>query len=188
MLYFFNLCKLLWNTCYTQIICMCCLYFIFTGMNDFDLMLLRRGSILLTVDLFLLIILNFLKFLRRRLNYFKHLASWIDTTFQTLSVMCVTLHYKGTDDCFCSSTNTWQIAVITLFIGWIGLIVHLNKLPLTGIIINMLLSIFQTFIKLVIIATLLCFAFALPFYLLLSLPVSIAMITIGTMHVFYLYL
>jgi len=148
-------------------------------MSDFDLMLLRNGPLVSGADLLLLIILNCLKFLRRRLNYFKHLKSWIDTAFQLLSVICLLLHYKSTNDCFCTSTTAWQIVVITLFMGWIGLIVHLNKLPLTGIIINMLLSIFQTFIKLIIIAALLCFAFALPFYLLLALPVSIVMITIG---------
>ena len=156
----------------------------FAGMSDFDLMLLRNGSLALIPDLFLLIIVNFLKFLRRRLNYFKRLASWIDTAFQLLSVVYLILHYESTNDCFCPSTSTWPIVVITLFMGWIGLIVHLNKLPLTGIIINMLLSIFQTFVKLVIIAALLVFAFALPFYLLLALPVS----TIGASHMCYLYL
>ena len=63
--------------------------------------------------------------------------------------------------------------MVAAFFGWIGLIIHLTKFPVTGIIINMLLSIFYTFMKLVIIAALLCFAFALPFYMLLTQLVSL---------------
>ena len=130
------------------------------------------GAILLLVIISVLILLNVLKFYRRRIIYLQDLATYVEAVLAISTFVFVVLYLKSSSNCFCASTSTWEAAVVAVFFGWISLIIHLAKLPLTGIIVNMLLSIFYTFLKLALIATLLCFTFALPFYMLLTQPVS----------------
>ena len=112
-----------------------------------------------------------MKFYRRRLIYLQDLVTYIEAVLAVSTFVFVILYLQNKNDCFCASVSAWEAAVLAVFFGWMGLILHLTKLPLTGIIINMLLSIFYTFMKLAIILALLCFAFALPFYMLLTEPV-----------------
>ena len=133
---------------------------------------LDKCTKVLLVIVALLVALNIHKCYRRQITFFKDLSTYIEGTLTLSTVFFVVLYLDSSQNCFCASTYTWETAVVAVFFGWIGLIIHLTKFPLTGIIINMLLSIFYTFMKLVIIAALLCFAFALPFYMLLTQPVS----------------
>ena len=90
------------------------------------------------------------------------------------SIIFVVL-YKQTydeDRCDCISKGTWRVGVIAVFLGWTTIISELKKFPITGITINMLSSITYTFFKLTPVAALLIFTFALPFYMLLAIPVS----------------
>ena len=144
----------------------------FLGMSTLSIKFLDKATSLLFIITTFLLLLNVLKLSRRGINFFRILASWIDTAFLISSIVFVVLFLHTKDNCYCASTTTWEVGVIALFCGWIGLIVHLNKLPATGIVINMLQSILRAFSKLAIIGVLLCFAFALPFYILLTLPVS----------------
>ena len=91
-----------------------------------------------------------------------------------ISSICFAVFFKETheDQCDCISKGTWRVGVISAFLGWTTIISELKKFPLTGITINMLSSITYTFIKLTPVAALLIFRFALPFYMLLALPVS----------------
>ena len=118
-----------------------------------------------------LIVLNAMKFYRRRLIYLQDLVTYVEAVLAVSTFVFVILYLENRNDCFCASVSAWEAAVLAVFFGWMGLILHLTKLPVTGIIINMLLSIFYTFMKLAIILALLCFAFALPFYMLLTEPV-----------------
>ncbi|XP_065884360.1 transient receptor potential cation channel subfamily A member 1-like isoform X2 [Dysidea avara] len=140
------------------------------GMSTLSIKFLDKATSLLFIITTFLLLLNVLKLSRRGINFFRILASWIDTAFLISSIVFVVLFLHTKDNCYCASTTTWEVGVIALFCGWIGLIVHLNKLPATGIVINMLQSILRAFSKLAIIGVLLCFAFALPFYILLTLP------------------
>lgn len=141
-------------------------------MSDAAIRFLFTGTILLLVIMTVLIFLNVLRFYRRKLVYLRDIVTYIEATLAASTVVFVVLYIESKNDCFCASASTWEAAVVAVFFGWMCLIIHLTKLPLTGIIINMLLSIFYTFMKLVIIAALFCFAFALPFYMLLTQPVS----------------
>ena len=143
-----------------------------TGMSDAAVLFLFVGAMLLLVIMIVLIFLNALKFYRRRMIYLKDLVTYVEAVLSVSTFVFVVLYLESRNDCFCASTSAWEAAVVAVFFGWMGLIIHLTKLPLTGIIVNMLLSIFYTFVKLAIIAALLCFTFALPFYMLLTQPVS----------------
>ena len=142
------------------------------GISEAKIYFLEVGTTILLVIIIALIALNAHKCYRRRMIYFKDLTTYIEATLSLATIVFITLYFESSNNCFCASISTWEAAVVAVFFGWIGLIIHLTKFPLTGIIINMLLSIFYTFLKLVIIAVLLCFAFALPLYMLLTQPVS----------------
>ena len=141
------------------------------GISKAEEVFLYVGTILLLIIMTVLIILKILIFYKRKLSYLKELIPYIEAILVASTFIFVILHIESKNDCFCASASTWEVAVVAVFFGWMGLILHLTKLPLTGIIINMLLSIFYTFMKLAIILALLCFAFALPFYMLLTQPV-----------------
>ena len=130
------------------------------------------GSIFLFFIMAVLLILNVLKFLERRLIYFQDLVTYIETVLAVSTFVFLVLHLKHRNTCFCATENAWQAAVVAVFFGWMGLLIHLTTLPWIGMIINMLLNTFYTFMKLIIIAILLCVAFAIPFYMLLAQPVS----------------
>ena len=77
-----------------------------------------------------------------------------------------------TSDCFCPDRATWTVGVIAVFLGWMNLMFFLRRVPSTGITISIMFNIFTTFLGLIFIAALLIFAFAIPFYMLLVIPVS----------------
>ena len=141
-------------------------------MSEVGIRFLEAGTTVLLVIVVALIVLNAHKCYRRKMIYFKDLTTYIEATLSLSAIIFISLYLESSKNCFCASIGTWEAAVVAVFFGWIGLIIHLTKFPLTGIIINMLLSIFYTFLKLVIIAVLLCFTFALPLYMLLTQPVS----------------
>jgi len=68
-------------------------------------------------------------------------------------------------ECLCPSRGQWQAGIFAVFFAWIDLIFYLNKWPLVGIYIQMLMSILQNFVKVLIMTILLLFAFNLAFYM-----------------------
>ena len=110
------------------------------------------------------------QFWRRRLQYLLDFENWLEILIYVLSVIFV---YRDlTSECFCPDRATWTVGVIAVFLGWMNLMFFLRRVPATGITISIMFNIFTTIVKLVFIAALLIFAFALPFYMLLVIPVS----------------
>ena len=72
--------------------------------------------------------------------------------------------------CLCVYNWQWQIGVVSVFLGWIGLISFLQKWPVTGIYVLMFINIIQSFLKIAFLALLLVIAFALAFYMLFFEP------------------
>ena len=68
-------------------------------------------------------------------------------------------------DCQCIALWQWQCGVIAVFLSWINLLVFIAKFPLTGIYIIMLMRVFYTFLKVVLLSSLLVVAFGLSFYM-----------------------
>ena len=130
-----------------------------------------RVVIIVSVILF---IFNMLKLIRRKRTFILDIASWTEVLFSVSSALFAIfyLHTYKAHQCDCISNGTWRIGVVAVFSGWCSLTARLSKFPVTGIIINMMLSIIYTFISLLPIALLLCFTFALPFYMILAQPVS----------------
>jgi len=72
--------------------------------------------------------------------------------------------------CLCVYSWQWQIGVVAVFLGWVGLITFLQKWPGTGVYILMFLSILRSFMKIAFLALLLVIAFGFAFYMLLFEP------------------
>jgi len=134
-----------------------------------------RGSCGIVIFISVIVfVVNMLKLIRNKRMFICNIASWTEVLFTVSSAFFAIfyLHTYKEDQCDCISNGTWRIGAVAVYSGWCTLITHLSKFPVTGIIINMLMSILYTFISLIPIALLLYFTFALPFYMLLAQPVS----------------
>ena len=112
------------------------------------------------------IVMETLQFLKRRKGYLLELENYLE-----LLMICSTVTFviQGlVEGCFCIQGYAWQFGALAVFLAWIDLILHLKKLPLTAIPINMLQSIVLTFLKLMYLPIALIIAFAIPFYMLFS--------------------
>ena len=119
------------------------------------------------------IFIKVLKLFRRKISFITDISQWIGLFFYIFSIIFVLFHRSTyQSECDCISKETWRIGAFAVLLGWSTLLNDLSKFPHIGIIINMLLSITLTFIKLIPVAALLIFTFALPFYMLLARPVS----------------
>ena len=103
------------------------------------------------------IFIKVLKLFRRKISFITDISQWIGLFFYIFSITFVSFHRSTYDQCDCVSKGTWKIGAFAVFLGWNSLLIDLSKFPHTGIIINMLLSITLTFIKLIPVAALLFF-------------------------------
>ena len=101
------------------------------------------------------------------------IENWIEVVVYVTSIVFVSFHLQSQSKCFCPTKPTWVIGIIAVFSGWIYHVVFSRRIPFTGVIIGIMYNIFITFIGLILIAAQLIFAFALPFYMLLTIPVSV---------------
>ena len=67
--------------------------------------------------------------------------------------------------CHCITSWQWQLGVLALFLGWTNLVIYASKFPLMGIYVIMLARVFYTFLKVVLLASILVIAFGLSFYM-----------------------
>ena len=111
------------------------------------------------------------------LEYFLVPSNYIEIPLFILSIVFVSVFQH---DCLCPTRGQWQAGFIAVFLAWIDLALYLDKLPLFGIYIQMLLKIIRNFLKVSVMAVLLLFAFGFAFYMAFyepDLPVSFFVIS-----------
>lgn len=140
------------------------------GLTDSESAFITTAGVLIIIFSICKLLLECLQFWRRKLHYVLDFENWLEVFIFVLSVVFLLYHLSS--ECFCSDRRTWTVGIIAVFLGWMDLIVVLRRIPMTGITISIMYNIFATFLELIFIATLLIFAFALPFYMLLVIPVS----------------
>ena len=91
-----------------------------------------------------------------------YLTTYMEIPLYILSIAFVSVFQH---ECLCPSRGQWRAGAFAVFFAWIDLIFYLNKWPLVGIYVQMLLRILQNFVKVLIMASLLLFAFDLAFYM-----------------------
>ena len=110
--------------------------------------------------------IELLQLLQRRKDYITEIENYLELL---LIFSTFTFATAGqAEGCFCIESYAWQFGALAVFLAWIDLVLHLKKLPLTAIPINMLQSIVETFLKLIYLPLILIIAFAIPFYMLFS--------------------
>ena len=105
-------------------------------------------------------------------KYFQSASNYIEIPLFILSIVFVSVFHH---ECLCPTHAQWQAGIIAVFLAWIDLIFYLEKLPLIGIYVQMLLQIIKNFCKVSIMAIFLLLAFGLAFYMAFyepDLPVS----------------
>jgi len=101
------------------------------------------------------------------LEYLQDWVNWLEIPLYLFSIMFT---FVFATPCLCVYSWQWQIGVVAVFLGWVGLITFLQKWPGTGVYILMFLSILRSFMKIAFLALLLVIAFGFAFYMLLFEP------------------
>ena len=111
----------------------------------------------------------------RRFEYITDWINWLENIVFVASIIFVWIFHN---DCYCSTVWQWQVGVIAVFFAWINLIIFVQKLPQTGIYVVMFISIFYTFMKMLILSFLLVVSFTLAFYMLFYRPANIVSVEV----------
>ena len=106
-------------------------------------------------------------FYNHPLEYMLDWSNWLKIALYTFSIIFT---FVFVTPCLCVYSWQWQIGVAAVFLGWIELIISLQKWPVTGVCILMFANIVQSFLKIAILALPLVITFGLPFYMLLFEP------------------
>ena len=101
------------------------------------------------------------------LEYLQDWVNWLEIPLYLFSIIFT---FVFTTPCLCVHSWQWQIGVVAVFLGWVGLITFLQKWPVTGVYVLMFVNILGSFMKIAFLALLLVIAFALAFYMLLFEP------------------
>ena len=138
----------------------------FTTDPDSSQVFLRFAATVLLGYCLALGTIELLQLLQRRKDYITEIENYLELL---LIFSTFTFATAGqAEGCFCIESYAWQFGALAVFLAWIDLVLHLKKLPLTAIPINMLQSIVVTFLKLIYLPLILIIAFAIPFYMLFS--------------------
>ena len=94
------------------------------------------------------------------------------TNFLELLLYGSTLTFVSVFDtsCLCPTNYQWQFGILAVFLGWINLLLFVQKFPGIGIYIVMFLKICKTFLRTVVLLLLLLMAFGLAFYMAFDEP------------------
>ena len=115
------------------------------------------------------ILIELVQLINRRLHYFLNLHSYLEVLIFVTVILFIQV---DDDECYCADRRLWQLGAAGCVLAWLNLVYILKRLPFTAIPINMMLNIIITFLSVVLLPMLLIVTFALPFYMLLSDPVS----------------
>ena len=95
----------------------------------------------------------------------KYLLDWVNWAEIPLYLCSIIFVFVFATPCLCVYRWQWQLGVIAIFLGWIVLIVFLQKWPLTGVYVLMFIHVMKSYLKVTLLALLLITAFGLAFYL-----------------------
>ena len=134
---------------------------------------LFAGAVFTIMTALLRLAIEVIQLCRHPVEYLQDWVNWLEILLYMCSIIFT---FVFATPCLCVYNWQWQIGVISVFLGWIGLISFLQKWPVTGIYVLMFINIIQSFLKITFLALLLVIAFALAFYMLFFEPDEIVSI------------
>jgi len=140
-----------------------------TGITETRTNTLKALRIILYVLSVIGIIIEVVQLVTKRHQYFLNLHSYAEVTVYVIVLFFIQVDES---DCWCNGELMWQLGAVGCVFAWLNLVYILKRLPFTAIPINMMLNILATFFSVILLPILLIATFAVPFYMLLSRPVS----------------
>ena len=140
---------------------------IYVGLSVHEYRFLYVGAVVTILTAFLRMALEIFQLCRHPLEYLLDWVNWLELPLYLFSIIFT---FVFATPCLCVYSWQWQIGVVAVFLGWIGLITFLQKWPVTGVYVLMFVNILVSFLKIAFLALLLVIAFALAFYMLLFEP------------------
>ena len=137
------------------------------GLSIHEYRFLFIGAAVTILTALLRLAIEIIQLCRHPEEYLQDWVNWLEIPLYLFSIMFT---FVFATPCLCVYSWQWQIGVVAVFLGWIGLITFLQKWPVTGVYILMFINIIVSFLKIAFLALLLVIAFALGFYMLLYEP------------------
>ena len=136
-------------------------------LHDLGLSTSRQASIYFTaIGVLIIAFLRlFLELYQLVTQHWRYVLDWINWLEWCLFICSIIFVWVFSSDCLCVSDRRWQVGVVAIFLGWIGLINFISKLPYIGIYVLMFFEILKTVLKLIAFAFLLVLGFGLVFYM-----------------------
>ena len=138
-----------------------------TGISRVRLVFIYICSIIVILMALIRLILEVIQLILQFPRYFLDWINWVEVLLFVTSIIFVWVFHV---DCLCPLEWQWQVGVVSVFLGWIILIIFVSKFPLTGIYVLMFINVLYTFIKVLLLSILLLVAFGLAFYLAFTQP------------------
>ena len=114
----------------------------------------------------LLILLSMLRFAHETSQAIHHSTALLSYFAKiVLYIFSLLFAFVYVADCKCVALWQWQCGILAVFLSWINLLIAVAKFPLTGIYVLMLIRVFYTFLKVVLLSALLVIAFGTSFYM-----------------------
>ena len=119
---------------------------------------------LLASLLILLLVLRFsLETSQIAQNHNLDVINYIDKT--VLYFISILFAFVYVADCQCIALWQWQCGTLAVLLSWINFLIFIAKFPMTGLYVIMLIRVFYTFLKVVLLSSLLVIAFGISFYM-----------------------
>ena len=133
-----------------------------TGLSEHERRFIFSAAVIIIAISIVKLVLEVVQFIQLRLDYVLDWVNWMEVLIFVCSIVFVWVFHTG---CLCPFDWQWQLGAVAIFLGWIDLIVFIQKFPLTGIYVLMFVNILYTFLRTVMLSFLLVIAFSLTFYM-----------------------
>ena len=133
-----------------------------TGLSEHERRFIFSAAVIIIVISIIKLALEIVQFIQLRLDYVLDWVNWMEVLIFFCSIIFVWVFHTG---CLCPLHWQWQLGAVAIFLGWMNLIVFIQKFPLTGIYVLMFINILYTFLRTVMLSFLLVIAFSLTFYM-----------------------
>lgn len=145
------------------------LLYIFVGITETRTNSLKALRLILHILSVIGIIIEVVQLVTKRHRYFLGPHSYAEVIVYTIVLLFIQVDER---DCWCNGEIIWQLGAVGCVLAWLNLVYILKRLPFTAIPINMMVNSLVTFFSVILLPILLIATFAVPFYMLLSRPVS----------------
>lgn len=128
-----------------------------------DCHFLHQASIFIMTMAALQLMIKAFQLFSLRCDFFYHLSHWFEPLPAIGSIVFTSV---SKTPCLCIPTWQWQIGVVTVFLGWITLLLYFRRLPVAGIYVVTFFGILINALKVMGLLVVLLTGFGLSLYML----------------------